>query len=422
LSQQIDWAVFENEYGQLYKEGQGRPGLPTRLMVGLHYLKYTYHESDETVVARWLENPYWQYFCGYGFLQHELPLEPSSLTRWRKRIGAERLERMLSETVAAAKRGDALKCCQLDRVNVDTTVPEKAIAFPTDAKLYHKMRVTLVREAKRANIALRQSYRRVGKRALARQSRYAHARQMKRATRETRKLKTYLGRVTRDIRRRLPEPDPALTARLEQAERLLAQQRQDKNKLYSIHAPEVVCIAKGKAHKRYEFGAKASFATTSKGNWIVEAAALEGNPYDGHTLTAALARVERISGVVPEHAYCDQGYRGHGHAGPTAVHVVGRLPKQATRSVRRWLKRRAVIEPSIGHLKHDHRLDRNYLKGREGDRMNVILAAAGYNLAKLLAWIAWALKKFRLWALLFGSNRIKLLSCSSPVTLVANFA
>jgi IS5 family transposase len=202
----------------------------------------------------------------------------------------------------------------------------------------------------------------------------------------------------------------------------LAQQRQDKNKLYSIHAPEVVCIAKGKAHKRYEFGAKASFATTSKGNWIVEAAALQGNPYDGHTLSAALARVERISGALPVHAYCDQGYRGHGHAGPTMVHVVGRLPKRATRSVRRWLKRRATIEPSLGHLKHDHRLDRNHLKGREGDRMHVILAAAGYNLAKLLAWITWALKKSRFWTLLFGPNRVQLLSRSDSVSLAATFA
>lgn len=417
LSRQIDWSVFETQFGRLYAEGPGRPGLPTRLMVGLHYLKYTFNESDESVAARWLENPYWQYFCGYEHLQHALPLHPTSLVKWRARIGAERLELLLSETVATAQRGGAFKRTSLARVNVDTTVAEKAIAFPTDARLYHKMRVALVREAQREGLGLRQSYRRLGKRALARQGRYAHARQMRRARRETRRLKAYLGRVTRDIRRKLPLPDPALQALLERAERLFVQQRHDPRKLYSVHAPEVVCIAKGKAHKRYEFGAKASFATTSKGNWIVGAAALAGNPYDGHTLTGALTQIQRLTGVVPREAFCDQGYRGHGHEGPTQVHVVGRIPKCATRALRRWLKRRAAIEPSIGHLKHEHRLGRNYLQGSEGDRINVVLAAAGYNLAKLLAWIYCAWKTLRDWARMVRQFGLDANRTQQPITL-----
>jgi IS5 family transposase len=389
LSRQIDWDVFEQEYGALYATGPGRPGLPTRLMVGLHYLKYLYNESDESVVERWLENPYWQYFCGYEYLQHTLPLHPTSLVKWRQRIGADKLELLLKETVAVAQRSGALKARSLTRVNVDTTVQEKAVAFPTDARLHHKMRVTLVRAAKQRNIPLRQSYHRVGKRALIWQGRYASARQGKRAAKQGRKLKTYLGRVVRDIRRQCPQPDETLHTLLNRAEHLLAQQTKDKNKIYSVHAPEVECIAKGKAHKRYEFGCKASIATTSADNWIVGAMNLPGRPYDGHTLTDALRQVEQLTGRIPAATFVDQGYRGHKHPGDTVVHVVGRFPKTATRSFKRWLKRRAAIEPCIGHLKSDHRMHRNHLKGTQGDAINVVLAAAGYNLAKLLAWIAW---------------------------------
>lgn len=393
LAERIDWSVFEDKFGALYATGPGRPGLPTRLMVGLHYLKYAFNESDESVVERWLENPYWQYFCGFEYLQHESPLHPTSLVKWRHRIGAERLELLLNETIATGTRSGAVKRTSLQRVNVDTTVQEKAVAFPTDARLYHKMRVALVRAANERDITLRQSYRRVGKRALIWQGRYGRARQMKRARRQTRRLNTYLGRVTRDIERKAPHPDAELQTLLQRAQQILTQQRQDKNKLYSVHAPEVECIAKGKAHKRYEFGCKASFGTTSQGNWIVSAQALAGRPYDGHTLTGALEQIERLTRHVPAEAFVDQGYRGHGHDGPTKVHVVGRIPKRATRTFKRWLKRRAAIEPSIGHLKQDHRVHRNHLKGTDGDAINVVLAAAGYNLAKLLAWISFALQK-----------------------------
>ena len=386
LSRQIDWGSFEEKFGKLYVEGQGRPGLPTRLMVGLHYLKYAFDESDESVVERLMENPYWQYFCGFDFFQHDMPLDPSSLVRWRHRIGDGGAETLLQETIATAVRGKLLGRGDLRKVNVDTTVQEKAIAFPTDARLYEKARRVLVREAQQRGIELRQSYRRVGKKALQRQSRYRHARQMKRANKQTRKLRGYLGRVIRDIERKYPEMDRSLGEYLQLARRIYQQQRSDKNKVYSIFAPEVECIAKGKAHQKYEFGCKASFVSTSKNNWIVGALALHGNPYDGHTLTAALGQSESLTGWRYRDIYCDRGYRGVKitAGGDYNIHLAGKRRKGLTRTERKWLKRRSAIEPLIGHLKEDHRLCRNHLLRKTGDRINAIMAACGFNLRKLL--------------------------------------
>lgn len=395
LAERIDWSQFDAAIDACYADELGRPGVNTRLMVGLLYLKHAYDESDESVVARWVENPYWQFFCGCQYMQHELPIDPSSLSRWRKRVGAERLEKLLETTIRTALAMKAMKPQELQKVNVDTTVQEKAIAFPTDARLYHKMRVALVRRAKSLGLALRQNYRFQGKKLLARQGRYAHARQMKRAAKMTRQLKTILGRVVRDIQRKAPViqgqiVDERLRELVVLAERLLAQERSSKNKVYSVHAPEVECICKGKVHQRYEFGCKASVATTSKNNWIVGAHALHGNPYDGHTLGGAIGQVARLTGETPNDVMVDQGYRGHGYAGSASVHVVRSIPKRATRAIRRMLKRRAAIEPTIGHLKSDNRLARNYLTGQEGDKINAVLAAAGYNLRKLLRWLVFA--------------------------------
>jgi len=220
------------------------------------------------------------------------------------------------------------------------------------------------------------------------QGRYSSAKQMKRAAKQTRKLKTYLGRLTRDIQRKASLMDDELSILIERSTQSLKQQRFDKNKLYSIHEPDVRCIAKGKIHKRYEFGTKASFVTTSKDNWVVSAKSLD-NPYDGHILESALNQVSELTGITPQDAYCDMGYRGHGLKGNTKIHLVGKIPKRATRSLRKWMKRRAAVEPIIGHLKSDYRLNRNHLKGKAGDRANVVLAAAAYNMAKLLAWFYW---------------------------------
>jgi len=393
LANRIDWAVFNKTFGSLYAE-KGRPAKPTRLLAGLHYLKHAFDESDESVVARLLENPYWQYFCGFEFFIHRLPIDPSSLTRWRKRIGPKGLEQLLSETLATAKREDYLTEQHMERVNVDTTVQEKAIAYPTDARLYHKARVLLVKAAKDRGISLRQSYLRLGKRALIMSGRYAHARQMNRAKREQKKLKNFLGRVYRDILRNCPQPDGQLAQLLHNARRLLTQQRHDKNKLYSMHAPEVECIAKGKVHKKYEFGCKVSVATTSQDNWIVGVEALHDNPFDGHTLKGALAQVKRLVGWDAQNAYCDKGYKGNPkQLGATAVHLATRRKSSMKPSEWRWFKRRSAIEPVIGHMKQDNRMDRNYLKGADGDKMNAILAACGFNLRKLLRAFFWLLFK-----------------------------
>lgn len=382
LAEAIDWERFEAELGPLYAEATGRPGLPTRLMVGLHYLKYLFDESDESVVEKWVENPYWQYFCGRIYFEHELPCHPTSLVKWRHRLGAAGVEKLLTETLSTAKREQALRDSEIKRVHVDTTVQEKAVAFPTDARLYHKARRALVRAARAAAIPLRQTYVRLGRQALARQGRYAQARQMKRARRETKRLRLFLGRVIRDIRRKCPKPASALKALLERSERILRQQRHDTRKLYSVHAPEVECVAKGKAHKPYEFGCKVAVVTTAKTSWVVGVEAAHENPYDGATLAPALKQVERVTQVRPEAAFVDRGFKGAAHhpAG-VAVYVSGR--KRLTRTLKALLRRRSAIEPVIGHLKEEHGMRRNHLLGQEGDRINALLTGCGFNLRKL---------------------------------------
>jgi IS5 family transposase len=386
LADQIDWTCFEEAFGPTYVEETGRPGIPIRLMVGLHYLKHTFDESDESVLDRFLENPYWQYFCGFEYFQHRLPIDSSSLTRFRKRIGDAGVEVMFKALLDTAKRDGHLSKSHMNKVNVDTTVQEKAIAFPTDARLCYKMRDVLVRAAEARGIGLRQNYRRVAKKALAKQSRYAHAKQWKRSRKMTRKLKTMLGCVYRDIKRKANDVDEELGQLLMLADRLLKQEKKSKNKLYSVHAPEVECISKGKAHKRYEFGNKVGMVTTSRDNWIVGIESFHGNPYDGHTLEASLDQVKRLTDWSVKEAYVDLGYRGHGYEGETDVHIVNyRRMRKLTRATRRWFKRRSAIEPIFGHIKHDHRMSRNYLKGVEGDRMNALLCGCGFNMRKLLA-------------------------------------
>ena len=395
LADTIDWSFFEREFGSLYTENFGRPGLPIRLLVGLHYLKHANNVSDETVVAQFIENGYWQYFCGFEYFQHEFPLDPTTLVKWRKRIGPKGMEKLLQGTVETATAEGHITEKHLERVNVDTTVQEKAIAFPTDARLYHKARKILVRQAKKQGIALRQSYERLGQSALIMQGRYSHARQMKRSRREQKKLRIYLGRVIRDIRRKCSEPDENLATMLERAQRIFTQNRNDKNKLYSLQAPEVECISKGKVHKKYEFGCKVSLVSTSRDNWIVGVQAVHGNPYDGHTLKEALDQTESITGWRPEHAYCDKGYKGNPAVlNNTEVHLANKKKKSMKASDWKWYRRRSCIEPIIGHVKSDHRMDRNYLKGEEGDKINAILAGCGFNIRKLLrAILLWLFKE-----------------------------
>jgi transposase, IS5 family len=400
LAQTIDWQNFDEQFGISYSTETGRPGISTRLMVGLHYLKYTHDLSDEAVLREWVENPYWQYLSGMRFFEHQFPIDPSTMSRWRSRISEAGAEELLKETIQAGLRLRIIKPSQLKRVNVDTTVQEKHIRFPTDARLYDRMRQRLVKAARKEGIALRQSYVRVGKRLLTQHSRYAGARQFRRARHCTRKLHTILGRVSRDIERKCARPSAETEELLALARRLYLQKRHDKGKIYSIHAPEVECISKGKAHKRYEFGSKVSLGVTSKGGWIVAAQAQEGNPYDGRTLQSTMDQLVSMSGKVPEHVYADMNYRGHDYQGESQLHVDRRRRGSVAVSVWRWMKRRAAIEPSIGHLKQDRRMERNRLKGSQGDRLNAVLSAAGMNFAKLLTALEplWSLLTLRLLA------------------------
>jgi transposase, IS5 family len=382
LAEAINWQIFEESLGKFYAEEIGRPGLPIHLLVGLHYLKHLYHLSDEVVVASWVENPYWQYFCGEQVFQHRLPCDPTTLVKWRQRVGAEGIESLLKETLDTARRQQALKEQEVERVNVDTTVQEKAIAFPTDARLYHKAQRALVRVARQVGCQLRQSYLRLSKKALWKQSRYAMAQQMRRARKESKKLRTYLGRVLRNVERFYGPLKERQARVLRVARRIFEQQRSDMGKIYSVHAPEVECISKGKAHKRYEFGCKVRVVTTKRKSWIVGIDAESGNPYDGATLKPAVEQVERLTGVEVKEAFVDKGYRGsEHHPERVSVYLSGR--KNLNRRLTKMLKRRSAIEPVIGHTKHDHGMERNHLLGQAGDRINAMLSGCAWNLRKL---------------------------------------
>jgi IS5 family transposase len=386
LAESINWKNLEENLSKKYTEKMGAPGKEIRLMAGLQYLKYMFNESDEMIVEKFVENPYYQYFCGNEYFEHSLPIDPSSMTRFRKRIGRDAIDELFKQTVESAKSTEQIKEKDFKQVNVDTTVQQKAISFPTDARLYYKMLEELVEAAKIRGIKLRQSYKFVSKKALTRQAGYAHAKQMKRSRKMTKKLKTYLGRVYREIIKKAEEKDETLIKKLELAGRLLSQSKNSKNKLYSIHAPEVECISKGKAHRRYEFGCKVSMVTTSKNNWIVAIEAHHGNPYDGHTLKSSIEKAEEITNWQAENINVDLGYRGHNYDGQAQVNIVNRLKmKNKPKSLIRWLRRRSAIEPIFGHLKSDNRLERNLLQGKDGDHINAVLAACGFNLRKLYA-------------------------------------
>jgi len=390
LARVVEWKKFDEAFTPLFDEGTGRPAIATRLMVGLQYLKTIHKLSDEEVVEQWVENPYWQYLCGSKHFEHELPIHPTSMTRWRKKIQAAGAEKLLEETIAAGLLLKVIAPQSLQRVVVDTTVQEKAVAYPTDAKLYDDMRRKLVRMAEAEGIALRQSYRRVAKRMLVAVGRSARGRHKAGIRRHTRKLKTYLGRVLRDIERKLTEPRRGETWRqaLELGWRLFQQQRTDSDKIYSVHAPDTECIAKGKLRKPYEFGHKVGIVTTAREQFVIGALALHHRPFDGHTLAECIGQVERMMGQqIRGEIYVDRGYKGHNYRGAAQVLLAKPRQKQEPK-LRRWYKKRNGIEAMISHMKNDSWLGRNYLKGTLGNRVNALLAACGQNLRKLLRWLA----------------------------------
>jgi IS5 family transposase len=393
LAGEIDWTFLSGRFSSVCAAGPGQPPLPTRLVAGLFILKHLHALSDEALCARWIENPYYQHFCGEAVFRHELPFDRSSMTRWRQRLGEDQLVALIQESLSVAHKTGAIATKDLERVAVDTTVQPKAIAHPTDARLMYGAIAKLVALAKRESVPLRQSYLRVAKRAAIMVGRYTHAHQFKRARRALKFLRTRLGRLIRDIARKI-DGNPILEGRCARLLALAVKVRQQDHrqrgpKVYALHAPEVECIGRGKARAPYEFGCKVSVATPvtqpKGGQFVLHAKALHGNPFDGHTLGSVVAAMERLTGIEVRRIHVDKGYRGHDYPNRFKVWTSGQV-RRVSKAMRREMRRRAAIEPMIGHLKAEHRMGRNYLKGRDGDRSNAILAAAGYNFGLLLRW------------------------------------
>ena len=388
LTMLIDWAWFEREWAGFFPSHEGRPAAHPRLVAGLLYLQHAYGLSDEAVLARWVENPYFQHFTGETFFQHQSPIHPSSLSRWRGRIGEEGVEWLLTKTIEAGRASGAVQERSLSKIAVDTTVMEKAIAHPTNSRLYEKARHSLVMLAQKAGIRLRQNHNRLAPRLAARVGRHAHARQFRRMRKVLRTLKGYTGRVLRDLGRTLGAiPEGPLRTRIEQrialVTRMLRQTPKSAGKIHALHEPEVDCIAKGKARVRYEFGAKVSVATTLAGGFVVGMRSMPGNPDDGHTLADALQQVETLTGRCPSLAVVDRGYRGHRVQG-TQVLISG-TRRGLTPRLGKLLRRRSAIEPEIGHMKSDGRLARCALKGTIGDALFAVRCSCGHNIRKILA-------------------------------------
>lgn len=383
LAQTLSWSAIEKDFEGYYST-MGQPAKPIRLMVGLLMLKQLENLSDEVVVERWCENPYYQFFCGMATFQWELPCHPTDLVYFRKRIGKQGAEKLLAYSLhihpTAARK--------VEQVIIDTTVQEKNITYPTDAKLAVKVIEKCRKIASTEGIRLRQSYRRVMKKHLLNQRFATHPKNHKKARASLRSLKTIAGRLVRELRRKLSSAQVTLhQTTLHRFERAITQQRTDKNKIYSLHEPEVACIIKGKVAKKYEFGSKAAIALTKDTNLIVGVASFRGNPHDSYTLEDTLQAVERTTGQRPREGICDRGYRGKVKVGTTQISI----PKPRKhknhyqkQKVRNSFRRRAAVEPIIGHTKRDFRLGRNYLKGFLGDEINLTLAAMAFNLK---SWI-----------------------------------
>lgn len=373
----------------------GRPRLPVRLMVSLLYLKHAYNESDESLVERWSENVVWQFFSGREYYQPGPPCDATQIGRFRRVLGEAGVEQLLKTTIEAAVTMGAVKKAELERVIVDSTVQEKAIAHPTDSRLLEVAREKIARLAKREGIRLKLTHEREGRTLRRKAAGYAHAKQFKRLRRTLKRQRTILGILLREVRRKMAalgeEAQRRLGTWVTRAEQLHRQRPKDKNKLYALHAPEAECISKGKARNPYEFGVKVSLAVTHKQGLMVGARSFPGNPYDGHTLAAQLEQTTTLLqdiGVKPTTAVVDLGYRGV-DAAVAPVQVIHRGKGKSLTAVQRtWLKRRQAIEPLIGHAKADHGMDRCWLKGAQGDALHAVLCAAGFNIRWLLRAIA----------------------------------
>lgn len=380
LANKINWDVFEEAFLPLYCQDNGRPAKPIRMMVGLLILKHVRNISDESVVEQWSENVYYQYFCGENTFVPGAPCEASQLVHFRKRIGESGIELILKESIRV--NGDDAND---DNVNIDTTVQEKNITFPTDSKLHKKIIKRCKQIAETEQLPVRQTYTRTLKKLSVDQRFRNHPRNKAKARRADKKVKTIAGRLVRELNRNLP-PDSKYQEELGLFHRVLEQTKSSKNKVYSLHEPDVCCISKGKEHKMYEFGNKSSFVKTDSG--VIVGAMGFRNEYDGHTLAPALEQVKRLTGKSPKRAKVDRGYRGKKLVGETEI-LIPFTPKKSDSYYKRKKlsnahKKRAAIEPVIGHLKSDHRLNRNFYKGVVGDNVNTMLAAAAFNFKRMM--------------------------------------
>ena len=383
LSTQIDWDSIEKDFSVYYSE-IGRPSVPIRRMIGLLLLKHIYNLSDEAIVDRWIENPYWQYFSGEKVFQIQKPFDPTEFIHFRNRIGKEGAEKLLKVSIQLFG-----KEAQEKEVLIDSTVQEKNITYPTDAKQHKRIIEKVNKIARQEGIILRQTYTRTLKQLMIDQRFHNHPKRKKKAKAALRKIKTIAGRQVRDVERQFsPSQQQKYKELFIVLNKILNQQKGDKNKVYSIHEPEVSCIAKGKEAKKFEFGNKTGIVLTKTTKIVVGAIAFENNPYDGHTLEQHLEQTEYLTERRPKTGIVDRGYRGKKNVNGTEIISPSVPKKEATQyerqKARKRFRARAGIEPVIGHIKHDHRMLKNYLKGVIGDQLNTILAGTGFNLKKML--------------------------------------
>lgn len=380
LANKVNWDGFQTAFEPLYCADNGRPAKPIRLMVGLLMLKHIRNVSDESVVEQWAENNYYQYFCGEASFVSGIPCQASELVHFRHRIGEAGIALILKESIRINGEDS-----QDDKVSIDTTVQEKNITFPTDGKLHKKIIKKCQQISEDQQLPVRQTYTQTLKK-LSREQRFRnHPKNKAKARKADKKIKTIAGRLVRELERNL-SPDSKHHKDLAFYQKVLAQKRNDKDKIYSLHEPETCCISKGKEHKKYEFGNKASFVKTNTG--VIVGAMGFRNPYDGHTLEPALEQVKQMVGKVPKLAAVDRGYRGEKQIGETQILIPSTPKKQDSYykkvKLRKDHQKRAAIEPIIGHIKQDHRMNRNFYKGIVGDNINIMLAAAAFNFKRMM--------------------------------------